>query len=68
MTAKVRRAAMAAAALVLLAGFLHRPAFEHSLTRETDLALRVNIRHHHGQFVAERANILDGVHAFTVEL
>jgi hypothetical protein len=53
---------------VLLARFFSRPAFEHSLTRQADLALRVNVCDHHGQFIAEHSHIFNFIHALAGKL
>src|SRR5690349_11003652 len=62
-------AAVAAALLaVALLGFLQRPAFEHGLARETDLAGRVDAGHHNGDLVAHVDHVFHFVDAFAVEL
>src|SRR6266496_2110737 len=55
-------------ALVFLARFLGSPAFEHSLARESDLALRIDIGHHDRDLIAHIDHIFHFVHALTVEL
>src|SRR5689334_15454161 len=51
--------AAAGFALVFLARLFSGPAFEHSLAREPDLALRIDIGHHHGDLIAHVYHVFD---------
>src|SRR5258706_8595688 len=44
--------AAGATAFIFFTRFFSRPAFEHSLTRQTDLACRVDVCHHHGDLIS----------------
>src|SRR5258706_4212881 len=58
----------ASAGTIFLARFCGCPAFEHGLTGESDLALRVNVSHHHGDLVTHAHHIFHFVHAFGSQL
>src|SRR5690606_32913036 len=60
--------APASARTVLLARFFGGPAFQHGLTREANLPLRVNVGHHHGDLLAHADHVLHFVDALGSEL
>ena len=67
-TASTSGTSTAALPGVAFLGFFDRPAFEHGLAGEADLAHRVDAGHHDGNLVADLADIFDFFDPFAVEL
>jgi hypothetical protein len=55
-------------ALIFFARLLGGPAFEHSLAREPDLTLRVDVGHHDRDLIAHVHNIFHFIDTFGIEL
>ena len=49
-------------------GFLHRPAFQHSLAGKANAAGRVNVRHHHGDFITHPNHVFHTAHRLGIQL
>ena len=60
--ARATASSAAAARLVVHLGFFSRPAFEHCLAGQADLAVLVDVGHHHGDFIAHGDHVF---HRFT---